>query len=79
MSDATPQGEDALTFVQVRGLSPQWEVVLPDKTQLARVTERFSLGREFEYVVCIEEKDTECRDRDEVMEVLLKHMLERFR
>ena len=82
MNDGTEEnslGEDALTFIQVRDLSPQWEVVLSDETPFARVTERFLLGREFEYVVSIGDQDTECRDRDEVMEVLLKQMPEEFR
>ena len=73
------RGEDALLFTQVREFSPQWEVALPDETPLARVTERFPLGREFEYVVSIGNEDTDCRDRDEVVAVLLSHMPERFR
>ena len=71
------RGEDALAFIQVRDYSPQWEVVLPDQTPFARVTERFIAEPPF--VVCIGDNETKCRDRDEVMKVLLSHMPERFR
>lgn len=74
-----PRGEDALTFVLIRDFSPQWNVVLPDDTLLARVTEKFPLGRAFEYVVSVDDQDTLFRDQDEVMGELLRLLPERYR
>lgn len=77
------KGEDALTFVEVRKLSPQWEVMLPDGSQLARVTERYI--KEPPYVVCFDrgdglaEEEIELEDRDEVVALLLERMPEEFR
>jgi len=77
------RGEDALTFMLVREMSPQWEVALPDGRQIARVTERYI--KEPPYVVCFDrgeglaEEEVECEDRDEVVALILERMPEEFR
>jgi hypothetical protein len=77
------RGEDALNFVQVREMSPQWEVRLPDGRQLARVTERYL--KEPPYVVCFDrcdglaEEEIALEDRDEVVALLLERMPSEFR
>lgn len=77
------RGEDALNFVQVREMSPQWEVRLPDGRQFARVTERYL--KEPPYVVCFDrgdglaEEEIALEDRDEVVALLLERMPSEFR
>lgn len=77
------KGEDALIFIEVRQMSPQWVVELPDGRELARVTQRYL--KQPPYVVCfsrgegLADEEVDCQDRAEVLRLLVARMPREYR